>query len=215
MHTTKENFFWLLVLLYMVNDLLYMASDNYLVVMAVDYSIRIITLMTLFMLYKNYVLTKYTFYLHPYPYKKALFLGVALALFGVILFRLIEVNLTMINIYEGYSFPEIKNPWLYWFDMSVGLVLVSFSEELLFHAYFYTIYKSRFSTIGLVLFSSLLFAAIHWSNDLTNILGVFIWGVATMGLLIKTQSLWPLLIGHTLVNFVLFLEILPNGWFRF
>ena len=213
MTSKKETYFWLLVLLYILNDFLFMSSDDYIVWLLIDYSVRIITLLALFMLYKDYILTKKSFFLGSYSYKRALVIGTGLALFGVIVFRLIEVNLTMINIYDGTSFPEIKNRILYWIDMSAGLVLVSFSEELVFHAYFYTVYKDKLSNFSLILFSAIIFSAIHWSNDLSNILGVFIWGIVSMQVFIRSQSAWPLIVGHILVNLILFLEILPDRWF--
>ncbi len=189
-------------------------ADHYLVWMLIDYSVRIITLIAFFILYKEYILTRNMLYLDPVSYKRVLYIALPLALFGIVTFELIDNNLASINIYEGTVFPEITNRLLFWFDMSFGLVLVSVSEELLFHSYFYALFKDRISSNGLIFYSALIFAAIHWSNNLTNILGVFIWGVVAMKVFIRVGSIWPLIIAHTLVNFVLFTEMLPESWFK-
>ncbi len=211
----QKSYFWILVLLYILNDFLFLLDAHYSTWLIIDYSIRIFTLGAIFLLYKEYILSASMLYLHAYSLKKTLKYGLGFSLIGILLFRIIETHFTFINFYDGIHFPEITNPFWAWFDLTAGLILVAFSEELLLHSYFYALFKERFKERELILFSALLFAAIHWSNDLSNILGVFLWGLIAMKILIKTQSIWPLILAHFLTDFVLFAEVLPDSWFGF
>lgn len=209
----QKSYFWILVLLYILNDFLFLLDTHYATWLIIDYSIRIFTIVAIFFLYKEYVLNISMLYLHRYSLRKTLSYGLSFSIIGILLFRIIETHFTFVNFYQGIEFPEITNPFWNVFDLSIGLLLVAFSEELLLHAYFYTLFKNRFNDRTLILLSALLFAAIHWSNDLSNIIGVFIWGMIAMKILIKTQSIWPLILAHFLTDFVLYAKLLPDSLF--
>ncbi|KIM11999.1 MAG: hypothetical protein KU37_03925 [Sulfuricurvum sp. PC08-66] len=208
----QRRFFWFLVSLYLLNDLIYLYTPWEISWFITDYVVRIITLGLFFWLYKEYVVDRQFFYFNDISTAKAAVWGLSFGLFGIVLFLVIDANLSTLNFYEGSTFPTIENPLFYWFDMSVGLLLVAFSEELLFHSYFYTLYKDKLSAKSLVLISTLLFTAIHWSNDITNILGVAIWAFFAMILFIRLRTIWPLIVAHTVTNMILFMDIIPQEW---
>ena len=214
MRGKKELFFWGLVSLYLINDLFYLSSDSYIKWMLVDYTVRLVTLIGLFVLYKEYIIDKGTFCFGSYPLNKTLGIVTVFTIVGVLIFVVIEANFQSLNFYKGTSFPEATNVYLHWFDLTIGLLLVALSEEVLFHSYFYALFKDRLAPRNLIILSALLFSLIHWSNDMTNILAVFIWALIAMKIFLHTKSIWPLVIVHLATNFILFIDVIDTNLFK-
>jgi len=105
-------------------------------------------------------------------------------------------------------FPHYVGEWHRALDLSLGLMLVALSEELIFRglfaAFFHEILKTGRS---MVLFSGLFFALIHWSSGVDAVVGAFVWGVFAMLFYRYYQSIIPLIVVHFLTNFALY-----SGW---
>jgi membrane protease YdiL (CAAX protease family) len=106
----------------------------------------------------------------------------------------------------GYYYPP--HGWLHLFDLTLGLALVSFHEEVIFRRCAREIFPS-FCGNGtrLVIFSAILFAAYHWTTGLGNIIATFIFGVGAMIGFRRTEALWPMVAAHFLTDFFRFAGI--------
>jgi membrane protease YdiL (CAAX protease family) len=104
-----------------------------------------------------------------------------------------------------FIYPDIPDPAVYAFDLSAGLALTAITEELAFRGLMRrVIEKLTTSTVIIVLVSAMVFAAIHWSNGLGNLVISFIAGGLLMVLYLRSDSLWPPVVAHYLTNLILF-----------
>jgi hypothetical protein len=122
--------------------------------------------------------------------------------------------------FPGYpalgGLPQMGNPYLKWIDMTVGLLLVGMSEELVFRGYL-CLYISRFtknprSIVGI---SALAFGLIHWSGGAHQVMVSGVIGAVFMMLYLKTLSLPPIMLAHFAVNFVDYADVIPKDLFLF
>jgi membrane protease YdiL (CAAX protease family) len=112
--------------------------------------------------------------------------------------------------------PEISSPHWKWFDLTVGLMLVGVTEELVFRGYllrFLTAY-SRNSSV-LIMISALAFGLIHWSGGLHQVLVTSAIGGVFMALFMRTRSLSAIMLAHFAVNLIDFAEVIPKFLFKF
>ena len=66
-------------------------------------------------------------------------------------------------------------------------------------------FKARgFGASGILVWSSLLFALMHWGGGLTQIVSALCFGAAAMALYMRHQQLWPLIAAHYLANLLMF-----------
>ena len=95
---------------------------------------------------------------------------------------------------------------LYLLDLTFGLVLVAYHEEVIFRRCARAVFSSGWgegaAMIGL---SALLFSAYHWTTGLGNMVYVFFFAIYAMFFLRRVGALWPLILAHFLVDFVQFL----------
>jgi len=102
------------------------------------------------------------------------------------------------------SYPILYG-WFYLFDLTVGLVLVAIQEEIVFRRCTREIFGTHWGQgAAMILFSSLLFAAYHWTIGLGGMASVFFFGIYAMLFLRRTGALWPLIAAHFLTDFVRF-----------
>ncbi|MFC1825632.1 CPBP family intramembrane glutamic endopeptidase [Thermodesulfobacteriota bacterium] len=112
--------------------------------------------------------------------------------------------------------PEITDPYWRWIDLTIGLLLVGVSEELVFRGYlfrFLTAYSQR--SVILIIVPALAFGFIHWSGGLHQVLMTSAVGAVFMALYLRTRSLPAIILAHFAVNFVDFAEVIPKSLFRF
>jgi len=102
------------------------------------------------------------------------------------------------------AYPQLSG-WLYLVDVVFGLALVAYSEEIIFRRCARHLFQAY---IGdgylLVLATSLLFGAYHWWAGVGNIVGAAMLGVLLMLFLQRSQALWPVVLGHYLIDVVSF-----------
>ncbi len=82
-----------------------------------------------------------------------------------------------------------------------GSTFFPFIEEICFRGMILSMLKKHFKPIFSVIFSALLFTMLHYSFPLYSLPYVFIEGIILAYLVHKTQSLWPSIILHALVNY--------------
>jgi len=98
------------------------------------------------------------------------------------------------------TYPKLSG-WLYFVDVVFGIALVAYNEEIVFRRCAGHIFKIYFGDgYGLVIVTSLLFGAYHWWTGLGNIVEAFMMGVLLMLFLQRSAALWPVVLGHYLVD---------------
>ena len=112
--------------------------------------------------------------------------------------------------------PEIRSDFWNRSDLSVGLLLVGFLEELVFRAYAYTVIRRYIaSPAAIVVISAVAFGLIHWSLGLASVLIAAVIGAVFMAIYIRTRSVPALALAHFAVNFVDFAGVIPKAVFKF
>jgi membrane protease YdiL (CAAX protease family) len=93
---------------------------------------------------------------------------------------------------------------LYWFDITAGLLLVAYSEELLFRR---CARISFGSWLGdgwkMVIATSIFFGAYHWWSGIWNVLGATIAGFLFMSFYRRSGALYPVVIVHYIFDVIL------------
>lgn len=101
------------------------------------------------------------------------------------------------------------SPSLRLFDLTVGLILVAITEELVFRKYLRrTLEFLRCSQTSVIWVSSILFGLIHWEAGSASVINAAFFGMLAMLAYYRTNQLWPCILAHYIVNFVVFAKIL-------
>lgn len=93
---------------------------------------------------------------------------------------------------------------LFFFDLTAGLVLVAVSEEIVCRGLTLSVLRSRLSTPMLAIVSALIFSAMHWSLSTHTLVDALVYGLVFVPATLATGSVWPAIIVHFAVNFVLY-----------
>lgn len=131
---------------------------------------------------------------------------VTLPILSPLLWFYIEIPFVQITGLTGlFKFPSIDNHHLYWLDLTVGLLLVALSEELVFRKFARAWLAARgLSALQIVLVSALFFSLMHWGSGPGRLIATFIGGAIYMAVYLKIGRLWPLVTAHFLHNFYVF-----------
>ena len=106
-----------------------------------------------------------------------------------------------------FHFPAADNSFAKFFDLTVGVALVSVSEEAIFRGYYASVLRGYFKNpVALVAVSCVLFGLIHWSGGLHAVLATAVWGVLPMISVLKTGSILPAVIAHWATDFAYFIR---------
>lgn len=100
-----------------------------------------------------------------------------------------------------FTYPALDSPVLYWTDITFGLALTAFSEELVFRGLFARLMAPIFpGALAMTVASAVVFALIHWSHGVTAMAVAFLAGLVLMALYRRTGSLLPAMAAHYLVD---------------
>lgn len=110
--------------------------------------------------------------------------------------------------------PAIPSPIWDWIDLTAGLALVAFCEELVFRGFLYALFK-RLGPMAIVVLSSLAFGLAHWCLGLHAVLITGLIGAVLMAAYVRIRSIYPLILAHFLVNFIDFSGAIPKSIFQF
>ena len=95
--------------------------------------------------------------------------------------------------------------WLHLVDVTFGLALVAFSEEIMFRRLARDMLRPWLGDRALmVLATSAMFGAYHWWAGLGAVISTAICGVAFMVLYRRSGALWPSIVAHYLVDLYFF-----------
>jgi len=108
-----------------------------------------------------------------------------------------------------FSYPKIEPPSLFYFDISMGLLLVAISEELLCRVVLFNVLNRHIkSHLLIIVISAAIFGLMHWSKGVGNMASTTLLGIFFMWGYIKSQSLKTVVAAHFAIDFMVF--GLPN-----
>jgi membrane protease YdiL (CAAX protease family) len=114
-----------------------------------------------------------------------------------------QITLLISHTRIGHYYPPTG--WLNIVDLTFGLALTAYHEEIIFRRCARAVFSPQWGKgVAMVLLTSLLFAAYHWTTGIGNMVPVFFFGIYMMLFLRRTGALWPLVIAHFLTDFVQF-----------
>ncbi len=195
-----------LVALFYVNDFLFMPVRGYQMWLFVDYMVRIAALVVIIYLIRARTATARDFGLMPMALKQGVFWSILLSITGVLIDQAGADLLARVSpIMKQAAYPSITNPYIKTFDLTVGVALVSITEELIFRAYFYSVLKGVIKKTGvLIAVSCVVFGFSHWSLGWNIIITATVWSILPMYVMVRTGSVVPALIAHYVTDFAAF-----------
>jgi uncharacterized protein len=126
---------------------------------------------------------------------------VVVSIWTVGLRRMINASFPM-TVLGGY--PR-SHGWLYVLDLTFGLMLVAFSEEIVFRRCARHLLQPHLGdSYLLVLITSLLFGCYHWWLGLGAVVEVSIVGTLLMLFYQRSGALWPAVLAHYLTDLYFF-----------
>jgi len=129
-----------------------------------------------------------------------------LPLFGRFIYNFVEAPFVAATGLEGlFEFGALQSPLFYWLDLTVGLLLVAITEELVFRKFALKWLEARnVRPLLIVLISALVFALMHWGSGPGRLLYTLISGAAYMAVYLRIRTLWPLIAAHWVEDFFAF-----------
>jgi hypothetical protein len=95
--------------------------------------------------------------------------------------------------------------WLKTFDLTAGITLVAFHEEIVFRRCARAVFSFGWGDgPTMIVLSSLLFAAYHWWSGFGNIVDNLVFGLYAMLMLQRIGALWPLVVSHFICDLIAF-----------
>ncbi len=80
-------------------------------------------------------------------------------------------------------------------------------EEIIYRFFLWKLVESfKYRVIIFVSISSLVFASVHWESGVQNLFATFIFGIVSAVIYVIIKNIWPLVIGHFVVDFFDFLK---------
>ncbi|MBT3586865.1 MAG: CPBP family intramembrane metalloprotease [Halobacteriovoraceae bacterium] len=107
--------------------------------------------------------------------------------------------------FHPYRYPLIEHPALVFFDLTVSLLLVAFTEEFVARSMAYKVLKDfNLGDKSVIFISAIIFALYHWGLGSLSVMATFCFGILAMWLFIKKRSLMPVVVLHYLTNLYFF-----------
>ncbi len=93
--------------------------------------------------------------------------------------------------------------WLYGIDVTFGLALVAYQEEVVFRRCARAVLSEKLGdNAAMVIASALLFGSYHWSLGLGTIISAVLFGIVAMTFYVRAGVLWPLVLVHYVTDVV-------------
>lgn len=139
------------------------------------------------------------------------FAAIILALVGFAIIHYFEVHFSSTGIlpqlWSPSFYPSINAAWLKYFDISVGLILVAVSEEIVYRKLAFDVLVKRFKAPMAYVLSSLLFAALHVPLGSIAFVITFLDGFVFMAVYRWRRNLLVPIAAHFLVDLYFFYNI--------
>jgi len=219
-HTARSDKLLILLVLsalFLLNDFLLIPAKDFVSWVAIDYVTRITAIAVIIVVIRRNVSSPSEFGLKWIGMRQLFIWSLVLTVTGILIDQVVwRYFKTILPDTQMMSFPQTRNKILNAFDLSVGVALVSISEELVFRGYFFSVARNYLqSTTAIVLLSLPLFGLIHWSVGCHATVTTALWGVLPMVMVARTGSIYPAIIAHFLTDVVSLSSIVPERWFEF
>ena len=167
--SVKTIYFFILALIYILNDFVFIYTPKIHYYLAFDYAFRIISIAIIIYLLKRKIINSSYLKLKSLPVKDTVFWTLYLIMFSIIIFFILEeILLKVIPDVHLFSYPKYNGALCKVIDLSFGMILVALSEELIFRGYCYSYLAEKTNnTVFVIAVSSIIFGLIHWSNGIT------------------------------------------------
>jgi membrane protease YdiL (CAAX protease family) len=189
---------------FIVNDVLFIRSSDWQTYLAVDYGSRVLALALLLVPRAPRAVV-----LQREPRRVGLGQAILLVLACVTWERVLAAGvLPELGLIFGNSrlanFPVLP-PGIKQLDLVLGVLLVAISEEVLSRRVARVVLRDLLrGDFQVIVVSALLFAAIHWSQGIPNLVYVFLIGVVFMAVYLRVGALWPLILAHYIIDVIAF-----------
>ena len=201
--------FFLLALPFFLNDFVFavaVESDTWLFT---DYATKLFALFLALWLIQTKRLAWRQLGLSALPFKEFVFWSVLLSVTGILIDQFAPLFLKSLPDWRFFSFPAIADRWVTGVDLTFGLMLTALSEEVVFRGAALLFLAAYFKkTWAAVIFSVLVFGAIHWGLGMAVMISAALWGILPALSVLKTRSIWPAVVAHYLTNLVDFSGVL-------
>ncbi len=203
--TPRALAFWVLATPFFLNDFGFIALGGTNGVYCIDYGTRVFVLCLCFAwpLTRSLTLEQLT--------PRSSILAAVLCIFflpvmGRLAHHFLEVPFVQVTELQGlFVFHTLSNPTFYWLDLTLGLLLVAISEELVFRKIAMRWLESAGrSPIQIVVISATIFSLIHWGSGPGRLIYTFVSGLFYMIAYLRLRRLWPLVLAHWIENFMVF-----------
>jgi membrane protease YdiL (CAAX protease family) len=101
-----------------------------------------------------------------------------------------------------YPRPE---GWLRIFDLTFGIALVAWHEEIVFRRAMRLALQGLGDGRAMILVSGVLFGAYHWWTGIPNMVFAGLFGLVFMRVYCRSGALWPIMVIHYLADFWAFI----------
>ncbi len=108
---------------------------------------------------------------------------------------------------EYYAFYDMipEDGFLKFIAITYFALTAGFVEEFYYRGLFFNVFsEGKYKYLLYILISSLIFSSVHWESGVRNLFATFLFGVITCSIYVKTKNLWPLVVGHFCLDFILF-----------
>jgi membrane protease YdiL (CAAX protease family) len=96
--------------------------------------------------------------------------------------------------------PHLPN-WLYAIDITFGVALVAYQEEVIFRRCARTVLRQSLGDgTAMVVAASLMFGCYHWSKGAGTITGAIMFGLVAMPFYRRAGALWPVVLVHYIID---------------
>ena len=201
-------FLLLLTSIFALNDLFFLYVKSYVGWLAVDYASRILAILIVSYLIKTKRCSFGDFGFTKIGIKPFIFWAVILSAVGIFIdqagWKFFENILPKT---QAFAFPKITNHIVKIFDQTVGIALVSLTEEPIFRGFYFSVLKRYTGNpFTIVAVSSIAFGLIHWSSGLHAVITTALWAILPMVSVLRTRSVLPAVVAHYLTDFVYFFQ---------
>ena len=201
----KQKFwlFWLLLIPFFINDLSNIFVSRYATWLAIDYSIRIfqVALLVLLAILGRLRWSDFGFgKIHLLVFLNYTILISVIAYYvGSETYMYLSEILPKTNL---GIIPYNPHSRVILFDMIFGVTLVGISEEMIIRGLGFGLIRDKLGTTSAYLVCSVIFALMHWSCGIPNIVAAFFIGLIFTISAHKTGTIWPSAVGHFFYNLI-------------
>lgn len=208
----KTIYFYVLTLIYILNDFVFIHTTKISYYLAFDYFFRIISIILIIYLLKRKIISFPYLKLNTLPVKEIIFWALYLVMFAIVIFYVLEeILLRIIPDVHLFSYPKYDSAVIKIIDCILGMIVVSLSEELIFRGYCYSYLAEKIKNpVNIIIIISVVFGLIHWSLGIVPVITTAVWGVFAAASVARTDSLLPALFAHYLIDLISFTEIIPK-----